>query len=298
MSLCTGSCNIYYFTAPKVKYVDGNKGAKIIRKFFSRSVCFIPECGILYIKLPSMNTKLNKFYKESIIKEGKGKDICAVVVDIRNNGGGSDHVWYNIVKMLVSEKKAMSSIFAYKDTPMGKKLARNCFGDFFKHFKSEKIPYLNNQKMFVKLLGTDIKPDENSLKLECPVYLLCKRAYSSSGSFMMFANLHKQFITVGPKNSFPIGAGNGPSYFVLPNSRIIFQLNAIVDLMNSSKTKDVFHVATNVEIEDAPLYSLLRKNICKIPDNLNDVPKINWLRMNIDPFFMKVVELIKDKKNK
>jgi hypothetical protein len=115
---------------------------------------------------------------------------------------------------------------------------------------------------------------------------------------MMFANLHKQFITVGPKNSFPIGAGNGPSYFVLPNSRIIFQLNAIVDLMNSSKTKDVFHVATNVEIEDAPLYSLLRKNICKIPDNLNDVPKINWLRMNIDPFFMKVVELIKDKKNK
>ena len=110
---------------------------------------------------------------------------------------------------------------------------------------------------------------------------------------MMFANLHEQFITIGTKNSFPIGAGNGPSYFVLPNSRVIFQVNAIVDLMNCSKTEDVFHVSTEVEIKDVPFYTMLRRNICKIPDNLQGVKKTNWLLMNIDPYFMKVIDLIK-----
>ena len=57
----------------KVKYVKNKKESKIIRRFFSKKVCFIPECGILYIRLPSMNPQNNKFYKDSIIKKVKGK---------------------------------------------------------------------------------------------------------------------------------------------------------------------------------------------------------------------------------
>ncbi len=64
-----------------------------------------------------MNPKHIDFYTSEILKAGAGKEIKAVVLDVRYNGGGSDRVWQKILAKLVKGKISVENQLAIPDSP-------------------------------------------------------------------------------------------------------------------------------------------------------------------------------------
>ena len=71
--------------------------------------------NILYIKLPAMDKTLIGFYRKELLKY-KGEPIQRVVVDIRNNSGGSDNTWSELLSLLLKQKLVLTPKWAIKNS--------------------------------------------------------------------------------------------------------------------------------------------------------------------------------------
>src|ERR1039457_3869980 len=81
--------------------------------------------NILYIKLPSMDKNLIAFYRKELLKY-TGEPIHKVVVDIRNNGGGSDDTWSGLLSLLLKQKLVLTPKWAIKNSEIiNRYMARN-----------------------------------------------------------------------------------------------------------------------------------------------------------------------------
>jgi hypothetical protein len=72
------------------------------KKEDEKKVLFFTKDHILYIRLPAMELADTSFYDHEIANIGQHQTIYKTVIDIRNNGGGTDKLWKNILSRIIS----------------------------------------------------------------------------------------------------------------------------------------------------------------------------------------------------
>jgi len=258
-------------------------------KDIPRTVELLKPWKILYIRIPSMDPKDTPFYLSGI-KESRDKKIEAVVIDIRNNSGGSDDVWRTIVSHLTNRKLACEIRAGAKNNDLNLSyLSRHGFGSkIIEKGKPERIGFLDNEEFLVLDMRMELEPAEDSIQYPGPIFVLSENVYSAAGSLVTFARQTDQISSVGLRNPYILGLGIDPYIFTLPHSKFIFRIEPVIDLTYCRKAEDIYH--TDVEVEIHPsLDQLLDYHNCP-----PDISLQEFLGKH-DPFFAKTLALIKGK---
>jgi len=241
--------------------------------------------NILYIRVPAMDPEQLSFYREQLQKY-RGKTVKKAVIDIRNNGGGSDEVWASLLSLLLNQKMGLTIALAAKVSPINTEyLVRHPFGkELTENGKVERVAFLNNEEFRVLRISQPIEPDADSLRLECRIFVLSENVYSSAGSLMNICKQSTQLVSVGLPNSRILGLGMDPFAFSLPNSKIVFSIEPVVDLTDARTARDTHH--NNVEERVRPTLEQLLDYYATGDDVTLDE------RLNRhDPFFKRVLEM-------
>jgi hypothetical protein len=239
--------------------------------------------NILYIKLPSMDKNLIPFYRKELLKY-KGEPIQRVVVDIRNNSGGSDNTWSALLSLLLKQKLVLAYKWAVKKSDIMHRYAARDPHSFYESAKVEKISFLNNEEFKVTEEPRVISPDPESLNLACKIFVLSENIYSSAGGFMNICKDSDQLVSVGLPNGQILGQGGDPMAFSLPNSKITFSIEAILDLTDCQTARDTHHIDVEVRINPT------LEQLLDYYNTGTDVPLEKRLNEH-DPFFKKVLEM-------
>ena len=263
-----------------VPYVVGKTISPVGRNLFSRAVmpdrevAFLKQSGILYIRLPAMRDA--DFYLKKI-KLLNGHDIRAVVIDIRFNSGGNSETWIQILQALIAEPITIPLKRAVRDTAT----ARNRYGW---PERRERIEFLDDDYAVTDMSAT-ISPDQDSLKLSVPIYVLVKDIFSASGQMAQFAARSDQLISVGERNPVPLGSPASPEFLYLPYSRMMVRFKFCIDVFDCASAEDVFQTRPEVELNPS-LSDLLEYRNMDL-----SLPLEERLRRQ-DPYYKKVLELM------
>lgn len=203
----------------------------------------------LYIKLQFMDRRSVR----EIIKELKeivpGKVIDRIIVDIRNNPGGNDYAWHDLLSFLLKEDIQIEGSFGIKDSSLLRDKLR--VGSERDLLKGEKKSYtfLNNEDFLVTDFNSTISIRKDSLAYEGKIYIVTDNIYSSAGSFADIALQHDQLILVGRPTHTHLGKGITPIFYTLPNSLINVRIEPVIDLSNSTTAPDILHDEVEVLVE-------------------------------------------------
>jgi hypothetical protein len=219
----------------------------------------------------------SKEHIKKIRKYGKSKKIERIIVDIRDNGGGNDIIWKEIVNELIDVPFTTDLTIAVKNEPIVKKyLSLNHFDTI--SFEAERYIKLDS-----RMLETNI-PNSQSLAFSKKIILLTnKNIFSSAGSFAAIGNYSDKFITVGTYPDKPIGVGITPFYLMLPESGILIQLDPSIDITGSNSYADLFRKA------EVPVEETIESRRIWINKNGN-----RWKRSFLikhDPFYQKALQV-------
>lgn len=243
-------------------------------------VSYFPENKILYISLTTMMEDQDQFYSQ--IKEvGKSNVIDKVIIDVRDNPGGSDYVWMKVISAIVKDTIHYSNKLAFCDSKMMRKRLNN-MKDIL---TCEKIPFLDNRSYGILNAEMLIIPDTNSIQYDQKIYVLSNRNTFSAGfSLVRFANQVEQVVSVGSPTGQMVGFGLMPELFQLKNSKFTFRLACVMDVYNATKPEDIYQDHTEIEItptfEEEVLY----------PRSVYDMKSKPFL-YKYDTGFKKVLEL-------
>ncbi len=255
-------------------------------KYFDKNVLYLNDPEILYIRVPMMRPEDLDFYYSNIRQKAGHKNTKAIVIDIRNNPGGSDEVWRGLISHLSNKDYIFEIKLGIKDSELNLSyIKKHSFGKIFsENNKPEHIPFLNEEKFLVMTDTDRIKRSDESINFPGKIFILASNIYSAAGSFIAFAKQADDITSVGMRNPEILGMGIDPYRFTLPNSKIIFSIEPVIDLTNAREAEDVFH--TGVEIEINPTIDEMVKFY-----NADGVPLEEFL-LDYDPFFQRVLKLI------
>lgn len=253
--------------------------------YSDKNVLYLSEPEILYIRVPVMWPGDLDFYYSNIKQKTSGIEMKAIVIDIRNNPGGSDEVWRGLIAHLSDKNYIIENRLGIKDSELNfSYIKKHSFGKIFlENNNPEQISFLDNEKFLVMKDKETIKRSDESINFHGMIYVLSDNVYSAAGSLIAFAKKANNLTSVGLRNPEILGMGIDPYRFTLPNSKIIFSIEPVIDLTNACKAEDVFH--TDVEIEIIPtLDEMLRFY------NAGGIPLEEFL-LDHDPFFQCVLKI-------
>lgn len=245
------------------------------------AVTYFSNENLLYVRLISM-AKWNELEKDLLKVIERGKPVDKVVIDIRNNRGGSDMVWYRLLKLLI--EKPIKPELQYGFLPALQKVSYTPYGISFQ--KEEQVSFLGNQKIqfYADTLLRKIRPDERSLGYNGPIYVVQnKDIFSSAGALSTLCDYSGQLVSVGQPSDRIAGMGVTPNFFMLPNSKLIFRLDLGLDLTRAQQPEDLLN---QVEIEIPTTLPYLMR--CK--RHWGRIYSKRFLRKH-DPVFQRVLEL-------
>ena len=154
--------------------------------------------NILYIRLPRMDSALTGYYQAQLSKL-KGQPFKKVVIDIRNNPGGSDQAWADLLALLVKDEVRWHCRFAVKNSPIDRQyLEHDRFGKFVNQSSTaQRIDFLNDEEFSVVEFSQAIPPRPDSLSLSSKIFVLCEDVYSSSGNLVETCMQSDQLVSLG-----------------------------------------------------------------------------------------------------
>lgn len=213
---------------------------------------YFDDTNILYIRLPQMLAERYS-YVDSIIAKGTDRPISKVVIDIRNNPGGADNVWMDILGAITKDTIFINSRMALKYTKEARSIMQKSekisdakWDSLFS--KPTKLPLLGNKKFILVDWGNPIAPHKNSIGYDGNIYVLQNRMiFSSAGSLSNAAYLSDKIVSVGQTTGKLLGFGVAPRVITLPYSRFSFSLECLIEVNGREQTPyDYYH--DNVEI--------------------------------------------------
>ena len=214
----------------------------------AKNVTYFSKDSLLYIRCPLMNTSDMKYYKNEIRKI-KGIPIEKVVIDIRQNWGGNDEVWMLILKQIIKKPIETNVVFLSKINPACARFIKNK-GGFPNDDKT--INPLWDKTTKYKLVydkTMKIKPANSSLQYDGDIYILQDEdIYSAGASLSAMASYNDKIINVGCSNGKLGGRGIEAMSFGLPNSKLIFVMNILIDNTNAKTAADVYHNDVEVPV--------------------------------------------------
>ena len=213
-------------------------------------VAYLPVSKLLYIRIPDMNPDHIPFYEQGILSEGgrsgrSRREVRAAVVDIRNNGGGSDLVWRRVLGKLLDRSitcenrigvRYSSTVLDYIGQPLpGPE-------------EAETIPFLGSEKFLTQTSWDTLSPDADSIGVP-RIYVLSDNVFSAAGTLTSLAALVEPLVSVGYTNPYSMGMGVDPFYFSLPHSSYVFRIEPAIDLTGCTSVLDVYHADVEVQVQ-------------------------------------------------
>ena len=237
--------------------------------------------SILYIRMIAM--KDSTFFKREI-PIYRGKPIKKVVIDVRNNGGGSDNVWHSTLGLIIDTTFCRHQTMAITNSNTLEKFINTSVENL--ELYHDKL--LNKD---YRLIDTEnhcfqILPAKNSLNYTGKIYVLHNRySFSAAMSLVAFALGNSRVVAVGENNGFLGGYGASPFLFQLPFSKFIFVMHSTIHLpVKPKKLEDYFWNKTEIEVKSTPLFeSLMYKS------RFFDLFSEDFL-LNNDIYFRKVLD--------
>jgi hypothetical protein len=227
--------------------LDDNIQSKIIKeRSDNKTVKYYDSLGLLYIYMGAMNE--DSVFVNSIKEIGKNKSVKRIIIDIRDNMGGSDYAWMHVLQAIIKDTIEEKIVLAMKNTEFAWKYIDIVKGE--KKIQETKLPFLNN--LDVVLLPNKpyyIYPDSNSLAFGGSIYILQnEKVYSAAQSLVTYAKQIPQLISVGVPTGNIAGRGYGRFVFQLDESKFTFLLDGTIDVTNVKTAEDVFHDRPKIEI--------------------------------------------------
>jgi hypothetical protein len=256
-----------------------------------RKVEYLPESQLLYIRIPSMNTEDIPFYEDGILREGRSggrqaRQVQAAVVDIRNNGGGSDLVWNSVLNKLLDHPVSHEMRYAVLNTNTVRSyISRHHFASaILQSGRPETIDFLGEDEYLTTTARRTLSPASDSVRVP-KIYVLSDNVYSSAGSLTTLAGSIETMVSVGYTNPHILGIGIDPFHFSLPHSSYAFTIEPVIDITNCSSPVDVFHANVEVEVRP-PLEEVLDFYNQPMEGSLED------FLTGYDPVFQEVLHLM------
>ncbi len=211
----------------------------------SKKVEYWHEQKTLYIRVPEMDKDDVEFYKNQIVATATSTQIEKIIIDIRNNFGGSDDVWKAIYSSIISKPYSYYiKLCGNKPDFMDKAYMRKK-GLKKNKMKTEKISFLDNKMFYIYYEGIEkIKPHRESIRFDGKIIVIGnENIYSSAGSCMELPNADStdNIISVGRPTGTFLGGGYDPITCTLPHSKIQFYIEPVIDLTNVNTVQDIMH---------------------------------------------------------
>lgn len=203
-------------------------------------VHYFSEQKILYIRVPDMDLSYLELFEQQIIQH-KDSDINKVVIDIRDNGGGNDMTWFELLSLIIDQPIVVDLSMYLRNSDVVLNYLKDIRG---KEIDKAKYPLLtidtNTYFRFSDETDT-ILPKENSINYSGKIYVLVnERCFSSSLAFTATCNKSEKLITVGQPTHWIGGRGITPFFFAMPNSKLIFALTPTLDNSHVHNIEDYY----------------------------------------------------------
>lgn len=250
------------FTA-NIKLVLGNRNNE--KEELKGTVSYWDEENILYIRIPEM---VNGLEYVSDIQSYKNKNIDKVIIDIRNNLGGSDYEWEDILSSITSLKQKIQVDYAFNKAydKKGESQQFNILPDLNLRYTQDKFSIWNKEIEGIGFKGN--------------IYVLYNDfSYSAAGSLVSACRYFDNLYAVGFKTGRILGFGTSPREFILTNTKIGIRLNPVLDVTNVSKIEDVFHNEPEIKVNFSLDEKIVQRN------NRHNFESIR----NIDPYIKAVL---------
>jgi hypothetical protein len=201
------------------------------------AVSYFRKNKILYIRIPAMDMKNRDFYIQNILRH-KNEPVEKIVIDIRNNGGGNDSLWINVMSAILDNPFRETEEKMYvRNTPF----VRDYISIRGIKINEKDTVSIGNDN-FVRITGDDDVPiTAASLNYSGKIYVLVnEHCFSSALAFSATCNRMKKVITVGQTSNYVGGRGITPFFFVLPNSKLIFSISPVLDASDVKSVEDYY----------------------------------------------------------
>lgn len=231
-------------------------------------VWYWAENQILYIRMPKM---VNSAYYVNEIQNHADKTIKKIIIDIRQNPGGSDNDWEDVLNAITPLNLSIKADYAYT----------NYFMENDKELKEyQKMPEFGlAYKTVERNIG--VGKDE-SINYSGIIYILYDNStFSAAGSLVNACYYSDKLISVGQSTGRILGFGIDPKNFQLPNSKLNYRIAPVLDITNIQDYKDIFHDKPELNVN----LSLDEKIILK-----SNPYNIKFLKTN-DPYVKYILQI-------
>ena len=243
--------NEYIFETPdknKVKIKISSDQLKQNKSENFPLVSLLKNENILYLRFPEMSEEYANILCNGI-DSLKNQDFKSIVIDIRNNGGGTDDAWGKLLKKILEKPLKYKLKAGIKNSDFNKRIIKKySYGAYFLQGNNEKIDFLNNDAFLTISAEQETETDSLSIKFKGKIYILSDNIYSSAGSFMNLCNFSNNLTSVGFDNNMVLGMGVQPYEFTLPNSKIRFHIAPVIDLTNAKNALETLHIKVEHQI--------------------------------------------------
>ncbi len=212
-----------------------------------KAVRFLDDSQTLYVRVPLMNVQDTSFYINEITSFSNHA-IEKVVVDIRDNRGGSDLVGEQIIELLIDEWFYAEIVLLARLSPtVADRLQQD-----LSIAEVVQVPFLDSAQYWkIFHFYKNVFPRPESIRHSGPIYILQnENIFSAAGTLAAYAEYSDQIISVGHPTGRLLGKGTTPFIFQLPNSKLLFRMEPLIDYSGVEDAKDIFH--DNVELPLSP----------------------------------------------
>lgn len=224
-----------------------------------------------YIYLPSMSSSGGSF-KEDFNKIGNYIDTLenheALIIDIRDNAGGSDSYWQGVLSKLIKEDRKVSGYRIYRNNcktikkyTQKRNIKLQPIKNLPEHIKKNGPKEILKEFTDFENTSYTIKGNPN-LKFKGNIYLLVdEKVFSSSELFSMFCKETK-FATVIGESTGGDGGVIDPVLINLKNSGLIIRMASCMYLDKDGICDEELKVIPDYKIEDCEKTSNFKNDNC------------------------------------
>jgi len=164
-------------------------------------------------------------------------DYKNLIIDITDNGGGSDYYWMqNIVAPLIKNRLSFDEYLLFSSSTNNAPYLEDS-GISINSKTIDELPHFDNinqddLKQFTNFFSAEVsvEPDENNIDFNGKIWTLVNNdVYSASDSFSEFC-VATHFSTLVGKKTGGDGIGIDPVYLILPNSSLAIRYSMLYGL--------------------------------------------------------------------
>lgn len=210
-----------------------------------KKIIWFADRKVLYIRMPVMELADTDYYANEILKY-RDSHIDKIVVDIRDNGGGSDYVWRRLLSNLITKPiiYSVTTLANHNDRVI------DLLKGQFDVKTTIKVPFLDNREFYADNTETDTIPmNVSSIKFNGKLFILQnKNNYSSAGAFLAIGNRVSNFYTLGEPTGTQLGLGVNPLVNELPESGIVYRVEPLIEYSDVNVPEDIFHNKVKIPV--------------------------------------------------